>query len=92
MVASFSERLKCLNGSANYSVNQAFCDWSEMKILQVKRREDRLDDTYKNFENIALRIRKHVLKRFGNWNLIDLTAQDLIKHWEPLKDENGYAT
>ena len=46
MAASFAERLKGLNGSANYSVNQAFCDWSEMKILQVKRREDRLDDTY----------------------------------------------
>ena len=92
MAASFAERLKGLNGLANYSVNQAFCDWSEMKILQVKRREDRLDDTYKNFENIALRFRKHVLKRFGNWNLADLTAQDLIKHWEPLKDENGYAT
>lgn len=92
MAVSFAEQIKRVTDKDNYSVNQAFCDWSEIKILQLKRREDRLDDTYKNFENIALRFRKHVLKKFGNWNLADLTAQDLIKHWEPLKDENGYAT
>ena len=92
MAVSFAEQIKRVTDKDNYSVNQAFCDWSEIKILQLKRREDRLDDTYKNFENIALSFRKHVLKKFGNWNLADLTAQDLIKHWEPLKDENGYAT
>lgn len=62
-------------------LEDAYCAWAEKKKLRSS-----------SFAFMDLRIRKHILPKFGKVKLEDLTPKMLIEHWKPLEQAGNIET
>lgn len=63
------------------TVGEIFEAWKAKKSQEIS-----------SWENVELRARKHILKKFANVPMKDLTAPMLIRYWEPLQQEGRMET